>query len=94
MRWREEDLEVYRSRRAGAPANTAPDRAPRASKFNARRTLGRSGRTYDSALEARRAGELAVAARAGEIRALREQVPYPLTDGAQRPYLIRSPGYP
>lgn len=59
-----------------------------ANKYRARRTT-RGGRTYDSAKEARRAGELRILERAGVIRNLREQVRYEL-QGANGPIRYRS----
>lgn len=47
------------------------------SKYGARKTII-DGVTYDSAKEARRAQELRLLLRAGEISDLREQVPYEL----------------
>lgn len=54
---------------------------PRRSKFGAKRTtIG--ARTYDSAGEAYRAGQLALLERAGEISDLQHQVTFKLTDAA------------
>jgi hypothetical protein len=48
-------------------------------KYNAKKTIGADGRTYDSKLEAKRAYELQLMEKAGEIELLQYQVPFKLT---------------
>jgi len=47
-------------------------------KYNAKKTIGADGRTYDSKLEAKRAYELQLMEKAGEISSLQYQVAFDL----------------
>lgn len=56
----------------------------RKNKYGAKKTIGADGRTYDSKLESKRAHELQLLEKAGEISEIDYQVPYPLrVDGIQ-----------
>lgn len=53
-------------------------------KYNAKKTVGASGRTYPSKKEAKRADVLALQEMAGEIRNLQEQVPVTIFVNGQK----------
>lgn len=61
------------------------------SKYHARKVT-RGGRTFDSAKEARRFGELSLLQRAGEISDLRTQVKYVLIPAQREPDVIGKRG--
>lgn len=50
----------------------------RKNKYGAKKTIGADGRTYDSKLEAKRAHELQLMEKAGEIRNLKYQQEFPI----------------
>lgn len=82
MNWTEEDLRVYCERTGATLTGVAQPEAKKPSKYRNKRTEA-NGKTYDSKKEAKRAQELQLLVRAGEIAGVMEQVTFTLAGGVR-----------